>query len=160
MVSSGCYSIFGTRETDGLTAQVVAVGFDHPMPWATMNAPLAWTLWLLLWLHSLVVGGSAGSTICKDVILTQVEGGLLSRISVFVNEVKGSIAHQSSSTLSANWQDSPGISGWAFSAQYPESLGVGQDLLGLFQAVVLSTKPCIRKGQKLVQFQRVRGWQC
>ena len=41
-----------------------------------------------------------------------------------------------------------------------ESLGIRQGHLGLFQVVVLSPKPHIRKGQKSVLFQGVRGQWC
>ena len=107
MVSSGCNSFFVARETDGLIAWVAAVGFDHPMPWAATNTPLAQALWLLLWLHSQIVGGSAGSDIYDDMILIMLESRLSSRTSAFVNEVRGSIAYWSSSALSTNWQGSP-----------------------------------------------------
>ena len=99
MVSSGCDSIFRARETDGLTTWVVAVDFDHPRPQAATNTTLAWALWFLLQLHSWVVGGSMGSDICEGVILIQLEGRLSSRTSKSVNEVRGSMAHQSSSML-------------------------------------------------------------
>ena len=108
MVSSCCGSTFRAGETDGLATQVVAVGFNCPMLWLTMNAPLAQALWLLLQLCSKVVGGS----INEDIILTQLEGRLSSRTSASLNEVRGSMAHQSFGTLSTSWQDLPGIGSW------------------------------------------------
>ena len=93
------------------------MGFDHPTLQAATNAPLARALWLLLQLHSQEVGGSMGSNIHEDMILTQLQGRLLSGTSAPVNEVRGSMTCQSSSMLSTSWQGLPGVSGWAFSAQ-------------------------------------------
>ena len=105
--------------SDGLTAQVVAVGFKCPMPWAPMNVPLAWALQFLLQLHSWEVGGSAGSNVWDDVILTLGRGRASSRTSALVNVVKSSMVLWSSSTLSAIWWGSPSSSSsWAFSTQY------------------------------------------
>ena len=60
---------------------------------------LSWALQVLLWLHSLGVG----FPFLEDVILTQLEGMMSSRTSSLVNVVRGSIAHQSSITLSMSW---------------------------------------------------------
>ena len=43
-VSLCCSSTFGVREADRLATWAVVVGFDCPMPWVTMNKPLAQAL--------------------------------------------------------------------------------------------------------------------
>ena len=58
----------------------------------------------------------------EDVILIQLEGGLSSRTSASVKEVRVSMTHWSSQYALCQWQGMPGISGWAFFAQYLTAL--------------------------------------
>ena len=88
-----------------------------------------------------------GSINLKDVILIQLEGWRSSRTSSSVNVIRGSIAHQSSSTHSASWQGLPGVSGWTFSAQCWEGLCIDQGLLRLCQVEVLASKSYILEGR-------------
>ena len=71
LLTSCCDSTFWVGTGDGLTAQVVAVAFKCPMPWAAINVPLSQALWFLLQLCSQEVGGSMGSDVWEDMILTQ-----------------------------------------------------------------------------------------
>ena len=109
---------------DGLAAKVVTVGFECPMPWATVNVPLAWDLQLLLWLLSLQFPwlGHASSVGLDRVIICQLDGGLSSSTSMSVKVAKGCMTWHSPCALSANWWGSPRYGGWSFSAQYCRAL--------------------------------------
>ena len=59
-----------------------------------------------------------GSASLGEVTSTQLEGAGVIRTSSSVKVTRGSITHQSSNKLSTKWQDSLGISSWAFSTKY------------------------------------------
>ena len=113
MVSSCLGSTSWAAAAAWLAIWAVVLACNCFLPWTPENDPLTWALQVLLWLHSLGVG----SAILEDIILTQLEGGTLSRTHTSVNVVRDSITHLSSCTLSASWQASPRFGGWAFSTQ-------------------------------------------
>ena len=100
MVSSCCGSTFWVGAADGLATWAVDVGFDcntlpqtilWPKPYGSCCGFVPKKL-----------QEPMGSNVLEDMILTQLEGGELSRTSTLVNVVRGSMAHQSSSTFSAS----------------------------------------------------------
>ena len=110
---------------------------------------------VLLWLCFLGVGFA----ILEDVILIHLEGRTSSNTSTSVNVVRGSIAHHSSSTLSASWWGSPGVGGWAFSPNVGGPLHM-PGLLWLHQLEVLAAKSHILLGKQLIPVQGMGCWSC
>ena len=88
--------------------------------WAAIRDPLGWAhvLWLQLWLWLWWGSTRVGSASLGVVTSTKLEGTASARTSSSAKVTRSSIAHLNSNTLSTNWQGSPGISSWAFSAQY------------------------------------------
>ena len=116
LLDSACHSTTSWVRVACAVIWAVAVvcGPDHPLPQATKKDPLEWAWQVLLWPYSHCVG----STDLDGMIFTQLEGRTSSWTSSSVKVVSGSIICQSSNTPSVKWQDSLGIGGWAFSAQY------------------------------------------
>ena len=109
----------GSASWDGVACKVfwvvaVVCGTGCLLPQAANRDPLEWAQWVLLWLCSHWMG----SADLDEVIFTQLEDRASLRTSSFVKVVNGSTTCQSSSTLSAKWQDLLGIGSWAFSTQY------------------------------------------
>ena len=112
----GCSSIFSWEGAVGTSASLVVMGWL--IPWATNRVPPGQAQWLLLqlWSHG------AGSASLGELTSTQLEGLVATKTSSSEKDTSGSIACQGSTTLSAKWHGSPGISGWALSAQYWSAL--------------------------------------
>ena len=76
----------------------------------------AWQLWLWLWLWWGYCG--MGSIGLGDLTSAQLDGAVTAKTLTSVNDTSNSIAHWSSTTLSARQWGWPGIGSWAFSPQY------------------------------------------
>ena len=110
-----CSSIFSWEgAVVGTSASLVMMG--QLTPWATNRAPLRQAWQLLLWQQ--LQSHGVGSNSLGRLTSTQLEGLAAAKTSSFIKETSGSIAHQSSTTLSARWHGWLGISGWALSTQY------------------------------------------
>ena len=92
-----CGSIISWDGVVGASVFMVALG--HLPLWAANKDPLGQAWQLLLWLQWVSCG--TGSISLGELTSTQLEGAMATKTSTSVKETRGSITHQSSTTLSA-----------------------------------------------------------